>query len=69
LKILIDKSYNAETLQADKMYVCKKLGITINEFEEIMTAPPNSYKNYPNDEKVVNFIHRWYQKLFPHGRV
>jgi hypothetical protein len=69
LETLNNKSYNSGTLQADKVYVCKKLGITLNEFEEIMTAPPNSYKNYPNDEKAVNFIHGWYKKLFPHGRV
>jgi N-acetyl sugar amidotransferase len=69
LKILNQKSYNADTLQRDKEYVSKKLGITINDFEDIMAAPPKSYKDYPNNEKLVRFIHRWYKRLFPHGRV
>jgi N-acetyl sugar amidotransferase len=69
LSMLTQKPYNTDTIQPVKEYVCKKLGITINEFEAIMAAPPDSYKNYPNDEKLVNFIHRCYSKLFPRGRV
>ena len=69
LKILSHQSYDAATLQSEKEYVCKKLGITIKEFEDMMASPPQSYKNYPNNERFINFIHSWYGKLFPRGRV
>ena len=45
-----------------KEYVSKKLGISKDEFEKIINAPPKSYKDYPNDEKKLSFIYNIYRK-------
>ncbi len=37
-------------IEEDREYVAKKLGLTDDEFDRIMTEPPKSYKDYPNDE-------------------
>ena len=64
LKDLKSKSYNEETLDADKEYVSKKFGIEVEELERIMNLPPKSYKDYPNDEKKLNFIYKVYKDYF-----
>jgi hypothetical protein len=39
---------NKEMLKEDKEYVIKKLGLSDEEFENIMAAQPKSYKDYQN---------------------
>ena len=41
-----------EVIDHDREYVIKKLGLTDNEFDEIMKAPNKTYQNYPNNEKI-----------------
>ena len=41
--------YPPAELAADREYVTKKLGFSIEEFEEIMHQPPRSHLDYPND--------------------
>ena len=55
-------SYEIDNLEFEKEYVSKKLGITTEEFEKIINAPPKSYKDYPNDEKKLSFIYNIYRK-------
>lgn len=55
--------YPSDLLAEDKEYVVKKLGMTHGEFEEILNAPPKSYRDYPNDEKRLAFIYKVYNKL------
>ena len=55
-------SYEIDNLEFEKEYVSKKLGITTEEFEKIISAPPKSYKDYPNDEKKLSFIYNIYRK-------
>ena len=61
---LKNKPYDKDTLEEDKIYVSKKLGIELSELEKIMKAPPKSYKDYPNDEKKLEFIYKIYKKYF-----
>ena len=61
---LKNKPYNKDTLEEDKIYVSKKLGIELSELEKIMKTPPKSYKDYPNDEKKLEFIYKIYKKYF-----
>jgi hypothetical protein len=56
--------YNAETLGAEKEYISKKFGLTVEEFEDIMNAEPKSYRDYPNDERLTSFIYQVYRILF-----
>lgn len=55
---------NQEVLE-DKKYVIKKLGLTEEIFEEIMSLPQKSFYHYPNNyliikkvKKVINFFRR-----------
>lgn len=56
-------AYPEDMLREDREYVIKKLGITPEEFEEIMNAPVKNYKDYPNDEQKLKFIYSVYNKL------
>mgnify|MGYP004255004183 FL=1 len=59
---LKEPPYNEEQVAKDKLYVSKKFGISLEEFDEILQAPPKSYKDYPNDEKWLTFIYNLYKK-------
>jgi N-acetyl sugar amidotransferase len=61
---LTKKPYDPAKVEVEKIYVCKKLGISVNEFNEIMAAPPKTYKDYPNDEKLLEFIYKMYRKFY-----
>ena len=63
LKELEKPSYNPDKIEYEMEYIAKKFGITLEQFKEIMDAPPVSYKEYPNDEKKLNFIYNTYKKL------
>jgi hypothetical protein len=39
-----------ETLESDRRFVIKKLGLTEREFDEIMAAPPKTFWDYPSYE-------------------
>lgn len=41
-----------EMLEQDRDYVIKKLGLTEEEFEQIMNAPNKTYADYPNNESL-----------------
>ena len=58
------RSYDPEKIETEKEYVSKKLGITLKEFEEIMQEEPKSYKDYPNNEKKLKFMYRFYKRYF-----
>ncbi|MFO1377215.1 MAG: N-acetyl sugar amidotransferase [Steroidobacteraceae bacterium] len=40
--------YDADLAAADRVFVAKKLGITVDEFDAIMRLPPKTYADYPN---------------------
>jgi len=64
LRELEEKPYNDEVVAKEKQYIAKKLGVTLEEFEEILNKPPKWYRDYPNDEKKLGFIYDTYRKLF-----
>lgn len=43
--------YPIELIAADRDFVCKKLGLSFKEMEEFLRAPPNSHRQFTNDEK------------------
>ena len=64
LKELNEKPYNQEKINIEIDYISKKLGIEKNEFLDIFNSPAKSYKDYPNDEKKLEFIYSVYRKIF-----
>jgi N-acetyl sugar amidotransferase len=63
LELLKEIPYDKEKVQEEMIYVCKKLGIHINDFNIIMNLPPKIYRDYPNDEKKLEFIYSMYRLL------
>lgn len=43
-------TYPAERLAEDKEFVAKKIGLSVSEFEKIMSEPPHHYSEYPTEE-------------------
>jgi N-acetyl sugar amidotransferase len=64
LEELKDKPYNLNTVEQEKEYISKKLGITKKEFERIIKLPAKWYWDYPNDDKKLGFIYDTYRKIF-----
>lgn len=64
LEELKKPSYNSDTVGAEKEYVAKKLGLSVKEFDQILSQPPKTYKDYPNSEKNLNFIYEIYRRFF-----
>ncbi len=56
-------SYDKDKANEEKAYLCKKLGIKEEEFNQILEAPPKSYKDYPNNKKFLEFIYDLYRKI------
>jgi N-acetyl sugar amidotransferase len=64
LAILTDKPYDPATLEQEKEYIAKKLGVCKNEFEHILNLPPKWYWDYPNDDRKLGILYSTYRKLF-----
>lgn len=59
--------YDPQELEKDIQFLCKKLKISRDEYEEIMKAPIHSYKDFPNWDKLQNLVKkgsRFYNKFF-----
>lgn len=64
LEILKSKPYIDEKAHEEKVYISKKLGVSLEEFEKILNLPGKWYREYPNDEKRLAYIYDTYRKLF-----
>jgi len=60
---LSENPYDIVSVEEEKKYICKKLVISLDEFDEIMKLPTKSYKDYANDEKKLEFIYNVYRKI------
>lgn len=60
---LQNKPYDSEKVSEQKEYVSKKLGISVNDFNEIMHSPPKTHYDYPNNQKTLEFIYKIYRKF------
>lgn len=56
--------YDPTEVDLEKKYIAKKLRISRDEFEEIISRPAKWYWNYPNDDRKLNYIYRIYRRLF-----
>jgi N-acetyl sugar amidotransferase len=63
LEELTHEPYQIEKANEEKAYVCKKLGINVNDFNIIMNLPAKTYRDYPNDERKLEFLYDIYRIL------
>jgi N-acetyl sugar amidotransferase len=57
--------YNPETIEKEKNFICKKLQISVEEFDSLLKQKPFTYKDFPNSKKRINFVYNVYRFLFP----
>lgn len=60
---LKNETYDPKLQEEDREYVCKKLGLSENAFEDILNADCKTYENYPNSYWVVQFLRSSVNKL------
>lgn len=63
LKMLSEPAYPESEMEEDKMFLCKRLGITLEDFESLMALPLKHYEDYPNSlhdpfPKILHYIKR-----------
>lgn len=56
--------YLLEKIEEDKSFIAKKYNITRAEFDNYLTAPPKTYKDFPNQKPLIDFAYNLYRKLF-----
>lgn len=60
LKVLEQAPYDAVKIQADKEYIAKKFGITMEALEGYLRNSPKTYKDFPNSKARTERIYRIY---------
>lgn len=68
LAILTQKAYDDANVEKEKSFLCKKLGISVSEFDEIIAAPPRSHMDYPNDKYFLGTLY-WLYRKFSFGKL
>jgi len=53
LRELENEPYSRDMMEADRDHVIKKLGLSEEEFEGIMSLPPKSFWDYPSYERML----------------
>jgi N-acetyl sugar amidotransferase len=63
LEILSTPPFDTARVPEEKAYVAKKFGITLEEMDAILAAPPKTHRDYPNDERRLEFLYGLYRRL------
>lgn len=63
-EILHTKPFDIDEIEKDKLYVAKKLGISKQELDDIIAAPPRWYWQLPNDQAKLGFIYDTYRRIY-----
>ncbi len=64
LEQLKTEPFDLSKVEVEKQYIAKKLGISREEFENIIELPAKWYWDYPNDDGKLGFIYDTYRKMF-----
>ncbi|MCE2962630.1 MAG: N-acetyl sugar amidotransferase [Chitinophagales bacterium] len=63
LEKLKELPYIPESIPADKEYIAKKFGIPLSELEAYLALPPKTYKDFPNQKKLIQWFYRVYNRF------
>ena len=47
----------------------KKYNISVEELNSYLSLPPKTYKDFPNEKGLVDFVSKMYVKFFPNKRL
>lgn len=64
LEILKTPPFAAERVREEKVYVAKKFGISLEEMDAILAAPPRTHRDYPNSERLLEPLYGVYRRFF-----
>ena len=64
LNKLKELPYHPATIPADKEYLAKKFGIQLEELETYLSLPPKTYKDFPNQRKLIKWFYKMYGFVF-----
>ncbi len=64
LEILKTPPFDAERVREEKVYVAKKFGISLEEMDAILAAPPRTHRDYPNSERLLEPLYGVYRRFF-----
>jgi N-acetyl sugar amidotransferase len=64
LEILQEPPFEPARVQKEKVYVAKKFGITLEEMDAILAEPPKTHRDYPNNERFLQFLYGTYRRFF-----
>jgi N-acetyl sugar amidotransferase len=59
LEALRNPPFSPEVIAADREFVCKKFGLSDEEMEAILNAPPRSHRDFANDERWETLYDRF----------
>lgn len=62
LRELASPPFDAERIAREKDYIARKFEIGRDELEEILTRPPRTYRDYPNDRRKLDLIYGLYRR-------
>ena len=63
LEILKAPPFDAARVPEEKVYVAKKFGITVEEMDAILAAPPKTHRDYPNNERFLELLYGLYRRF------
>jgi hypothetical protein len=55
--------YNEDELQEDMEFLAKKMGLTVDEFKNIMKQPNKTFRDYPNEYHLETYFSNLKRKL------
>lgn len=64
LELLKDPPFDPARVRQEKVYVAKKFGIAPEEMDAILADPPKTHRDYPNNERFLEFLYGVYRRLF-----
>lgn len=64
LQVLAAPPFTPEQAAREKEYVAKKFEISVAELDDILSQPPRTHRDYPNDQQRLEFFYRMYRKYF-----
>ncbi len=64
ITLLEQSPFDAEKVFDDKKYIAKKFGISESELESYLKNQPKTYVDFPNNEKLIRFVHNTYRRIF-----
>lgn len=67
IRSLQDPPYDPLAIGEDKRYVAKKLGLTVDQFEEIMALPPRTFRDFPSNARLFALKDRVKKNLEKNG--